>query len=165
MNGRQYLTVITGPGGEGASTRSVGGEAWRTDYTLTRQVLTFAIGGTDSFKPTALAPLAPPQDPTFKADPALAARGEAAFMRCFGCHGNRAVSGGSAPDLRFSPMIVDGNAFHQIVKGGALKANGMPPFADLGNGDVEAIRFYLRTRSKTASAEKEIAIKSAQNGR
>jgi quinohemoprotein ethanol dehydrogenase len=165
MNGKQYITVITGPGGEGASTRSVGGEAWRTDYTLTRQVLTFAIGGTDGFKPAALPPLTAPADPAFKPDPALAAKGEGAFMRCMGCHGNRAVSGGSAPDLRYSPMIVDGNAFHQIVKAGALKANGMPPFADMSDGDVEAIRFYLRTRSKTASAEKEMAIKAARDGR
>jgi quinohemoprotein ethanol dehydrogenase len=127
-------------------------------------VLTFVIGGNDSFKPAPLPPLVTPADPTFKADPALAAKGEAAFIRCMGCHGNRAVSGGSAPDLRFSAMIVAGDAFHQIVKGGALKANGMPPFADLADGDVEAIRFYLRTRSKTASAEKEIAIKSAQDG-
>ncbi|SDC92798.1 quinohemoprotein ethanol dehydrogenase [Sphingomonas sp. YR710] len=165
MNGKQYITVITGPGGEGASTRSIGGEAWRTDYRLTRQVLTFAIGGTDGFKPTALPPLAIPADPTFKPDAALAAKGEATFIRCMGCHGNRAVSGGSAPDLRYSPMIVNALAFRQIVKGGALKANGMPPFDDIADTDVEAIRFYLRTRSKLAPAEVAAAIKLVREGK
>jgi quinohemoprotein ethanol dehydrogenase len=166
VNGKQYVTVITGSGGEGAGMRTLGGEAWRTDYRLPRQVLTFAIGGTDKITPTALPPLTPPADPGFKPDLARAQKGAMMFgvNGCLACHGWNAVGGGAAPDLRYSPIIVDPNVFRQVVQGGMLKPNGMPQFAEIGDADLETIRFYLRTRAQQAPAEHAAAVKQAGAG-
>jgi len=163
INGKQYVTVITGSGGDGASVRTLGNEAWRTDYRLPRRVLTFAIDGADPLQASPPPPLVPPADPDFKPNPTLAAAGGMVFMMngCLACHGWNAVGGGQAPDLRYSPAIVDAATVHAIVKEGVLRANGMPQFADISDADLEAVRFYLRTRSKDAPAERAAAIKKA----
>ena len=71
---------------------------------------------------------------------------------CLVCHGMNAIGGGAAPDLRYSPMIVDANAFRTVVKEGTLKLNGMPPSPQLNDEQVEQIRYYLRARAKQAPA-------------
>lgn len=155
VGGRQYVTVITGNGGNGAGITSPGNAAYRTDYRLPRRVLTFAIGGADSIAPFTMPPLEIPADPDFKPDAARAQKGAMLFggNACLVCHGWNAVGGGAAPDLRYSPMIVDGDAFKQVVHNGALVPNGMPKFAQISDDDLDTIRFYLRTRSKQAPAE------------
>ncbi|WP_231636051.1 hypothetical protein [Novosphingobium sp. ST904] len=72
MNGRQYVTVITGSGGNGAGINSPGNAAFRTDYRLPRRVLTFALDGKDTIPPFQLPELAAPADPDFKPDLARA---------------------------------------------------------------------------------------------
>jgi quinohemoprotein ethanol dehydrogenase len=163
LNGKQYIAVITGTGGEGATTRSLANQPWRTDYQFPRHVLSFALGGTDRIEPTPLPDLVIPEDPSFKRDPELEKTAATVFATsgCMGCHGWTAVAGGGAPDLRYSPIIVDPAAFKNVVKGGALKANGMPQFADMTDAKLETIRYYLRMRSKQAPAEREAAIRKA----
>ena len=51
VNGRQYVTVLTGSGSQGGGILATGNAAYRTDYRLPRQVLTFAIGGAESLPP------------------------------------------------------------------------------------------------------------------
>ena len=155
VNGKQYVTVLTGSGSQGGGILATGNAAWRTDYRFPRQILTFAIGGTDvvpAFKPP---PQTPPADPTFVMDPKRIMPGAMAYAggTCIVCHGMNAIGGGAAPDLRYSPIIVDPNTFKAVVKGGALKPNGMPQFADLPDDQLEAIRYYLRMRAKQAPAE------------
>jgi quinohemoprotein ethanol dehydrogenase len=155
VGGRQYVTVLTGSGSQGGGILATGNEAYRTDYRLPRRVLTFAIDGTDTVAPFAMPPLTPPNDPDFKLDPKRAMTGAMAFANntCIVCHGMNAIGGGSAPDLRFSPVIVDRDAFKAIVKGGASKLAGMPQFAQLTEQQLEDIRYYLRARAKQAPAE------------
>jgi quinohemoprotein ethanol dehydrogenase len=138
-------------------------QPWRTDYQFPRHVLSFALGGTDRIEPTPLPDLVIPEDPSFKRDPELEKTAATVFATsgCMGCHGWTAVAGGGAPDLRYSPIIVDPAAFKNVVKGGALKANGMPQFADMTDAKLETIRYYLRMRSKQAPAEREAAIRKA----
>lgn len=155
IGGRQYVTVITGAGGQGSGMQSIGNAAYRTDYRLPRRVLTFALDGKDSIPPFAMPPLTPPADPGFKLDPAKAQAGAMLFgtRSCLVCHGWNAVAGGAAPDLRYSPVITDPATFRTIVKEGGLKMNGMPPFPQITDQELETIRFFLRTRAQQAPAE------------
>lgn len=157
VNGRQYVTVITGMGGQGAGMQTLGNQAYRTDYRNPRHVLTFAIGGADTIPPFTPPVLTPPADPDYKPD---AARSQAGFMlfatrACLVCHGWNAVGGGAAPDLRYSPTITDAATFRTIIKEGGLKLNGMPPFPQFTDKELEDLRFYLRTRAQQAPGEQK----------
>lgn len=149
-NGRQYVTVLTGSGSQGGGLLATGNAAYRTDYRLPRQVLTFAIDGTDTLPPFEMPALVAPADPDFSLDMERAKNGAMAFANnaCLVCHGMNAIGGGAAPDLRYSPVIVDKTAFRAVVKEGALKLNGMPPSPHLSDEQLETIRYYLRARAK-----------------
>ncbi|HUS17928.1 MAG TPA: PQQ-dependent dehydrogenase, methanol/ethanol family, partial [Chloroflexia bacterium] len=58
------------------------------------------------------------------------------------------VAGGTAPDLRASPIPLAGPAFTAIVSGGALESRGMPVFEELTDQELEAIRHYIRERAR-----------------
>ena len=164
MNGKQYVTVITGSGGQGSGMQTLGNAAYRTDYRLPRRVLTFALDGKDTIPPFAMPERVPPADPDFKPDPARSQKGFMAFAgnACLVCHGWNAVAGGAAPDLRYSALITDAAAFRAVVKEGALKAAGMPPFAGISDKDLEDLRFYLRTRAQQAPAEEKALLEKAR---
>lgn len=161
VDGKQYITVITGMGGNGAGVMSLGNAAYRTDYGIQRQVLTFALGGTDDYQPVDPPERLLPRDPDFASDPARIQNGAILYgiTGCIACHGYNAVGGGAAPDLRYSPTIVDSDTFNAILDG-ALKPNGMPDFPDLTRAQREDIRLYLRARSKQVPAE-EARLKAA----
>jgi len=164
VNGKQYVTVITGAGGQGSGMQTLGNQAYRTDYRLPRRVLTFALDGTDTIPPFTMPPLETPSDPEYKPD---AARSQAGFMlfatrSCLVCHGWNAVGGGAAPDLRYSPVITDAATFRTIVKDGGLKANGMPPFPQFTDRELEDLRFYLRTRAQQAPGEQKAYMERLQ---
>lgn len=154
VDGTQYVTVITGMGGNGAGISSTGNAAYATDYRLQRQVLTFAIGGTDDYQPIAPPERTLPDDPGFVADTASIERGAFLFgtTGCLACHGYNAVGGGAAPDLRYSPMIVNADAFRAVI-GGALRMNGMPDYPMLTPPQIADIRLYLRARARQVPAE------------
>jgi len=73
-----------------------------------------------------------------------------ATRACLVCHGWNAVAGGGAPDLRYSPAITDAATFRTIVKEGGLKLNGMPPFPQFTDKELEDLRFYLRGRRRAS---------------
>ncbi len=156
VNGRQYVTVLTGAGGQGAGMQTLGNQEIDTDYRLPRRVLTFALGGTDRLPALDRTLPAPPADPDFKPDLAKAQAGAMLFgtRSCMVCHGWNAVASGAAPDLRLSPTIADAATFRQIVKGGGLKMNGMPQFAEFTDDELETLRFYLRARAQAWPAER-----------
>jgi quinohemoprotein ethanol dehydrogenase len=162
-NGKQYVTVLTGSGSQGGGILATGNAAYRTDYRLPRHVLTFAIGGKDTLPAFEPPELVPPPDPDFKPDPERIKQGAMAFAygSCLVCHGMNAVGGGAAPDLRYSPAIVSADAFKAIVQGGALKLNGMPPFPQIQDEQLELIRDYLRFRAQQAPAD-NAALKAGQ---
>jgi quinohemoprotein ethanol dehydrogenase len=149
-NGRQYITVLTGSGSQGGGILASGNEAYRTDYRLPRHILTFALGGTDQLPPFEMPPLVPPEDPEFVPDEARVAKGAMTYAlnACLVCHGTDAIGGGAAPDLRYSPVIVNAEAFRTIVKDGTLKLAGMPASPHLSDEQIEDIRHYLRARAK-----------------
>jgi quinohemoprotein ethanol dehydrogenase len=124
--------------------------------TQPRRLLTFALGGDAQLPP---APprleIIPVSDPAFKPNAKAEQGGANAFgLLCVACHGSDAVAGGSAPDLRASPVILSANAFRGIVKSGALLERGMPRFEELSDVEVENIRQYLRSRAMDLAEKK-----------
>jgi quinohemoprotein ethanol dehydrogenase len=167
MGGKQYVTVITGAGGQGAGMQTLGNQELNTDYRLPRRVLTFALGGTDALPALDWPEPVPPEDADFKPDTARAQAGAMLFgtRSCMVCHGWNAVAAGAAPDLRLSPVIVDAAAFRSIVKDGGLKMNGMPAFPEFTDTELETMRFFLRTRASTFPAERTAMLAKQQGGR
>ncbi|HEX7873203.1 MAG TPA: PQQ-dependent dehydrogenase, methanol/ethanol family [Sphingobium sp.] len=155
VNGKQYIAVLTGSGSQGGGINALGNAAFRTDYQLPRHLLVFAIDGKDKLPPFKVPDLVPLSIPGFVPEPAKVMSGAMAFTgnACLVCHGMNAIGGGAAPDLRYSPVILDKDTFKAIVKEGALKPNGMPPSPQISDEALEQIRYYLRTRALEAPAE------------
>lgn len=148
VNGRQYVTVITGNGSAPGGFYSKGIAGFGMEYrTMPRRVLTFALNGKAKLPPAPpLRRLVAPHDPDFQLDKALAERGALLYRTtyCLVCHGPAGVSGGTAPDLRLSPVVRQGEAFKAVVRGGAMIPRGMPQFSELSDADLDALRQYLR---------------------
>ena len=144
--GRQYVTVMVGTGGSAVfSAETLAGIV--PDYrSQKRRVLTFALGGTarlppapPRFRPTAVA------DPGYRANPEVEGRGNMVYhSNCGQCHGVDAVSGGAAPDLRASPLLLSAGGFKAVVHDGALLTAGMPVYPELDDAQLEAMRQWLR---------------------
>ncbi len=152
--GRQYVSVLTGVTGGGALFGSLVGQFGWQARLHPKRLLTFVLDGKARLPPTPPpTPAVPIDDATFKVDVGLATRGSAVYGdNCLGCHGLGAVSGGSAPDLRASPIPLDGNAFTQVVRNGILVSRGMPRFAELSDDDLQSIQHYLRQRARESIA-------------
>lgn len=163
VNGRQYVTVIAGIG------TSVGlfgpmFAKYGIDYrTQARRVLTFAIGGKATLPPRTPYKAVAFDDPGFAPDAAKAARGGGIFGgRCAVCHGTSVIAGGTAPDLRTSPIPADANAFAEVVKNGALVPAGMPQFGEFSADQLDALRHYIRTRAEVLrSGRRDSSVGSA----
>ncbi|PZQ21508.1 MAG: PQQ-dependent dehydrogenase, methanol/ethanol family [Sphingopyxis macrogoltabida] len=154
VKGKQYVSVLSGPGGGTAEGGTPGMyQGWK--YGLqTRRLLTFAIGGKAALPPT------PPPDFTVNAidvpgvviDPAKVEKGAIYYaFACGACHGAELHSAGTAPDLRESGMAADYASFAQVVQGGALQARGMPK-VDIGDEDLRNIYQYIRWSAREAKA-------------
>lgn len=144
VNGRQYITVLTGMGTSGASFGPF--LPVSVDYrTQARRVLTFAIGGTarlpksEPYRPVAA------EDPDFRPDQKSAFNGLVTYsQRCGICHGVMAIAGGAAPDLRTSQVPVDADAFAAVVRDGVLVPNGMPRYEELSDAELYELRQFIR---------------------
>ena len=63
------------------------------------------------------------------------------------CHGPGAVAAGQAPDLRASNVVLSASAFDAVVRGGAMRARGMPRFPELSDVRLEELRHYIRQQA------------------
>jgi quinohemoprotein ethanol dehydrogenase len=146
VDGKQYISVLTGNGSQGAGILATGNANIRTDYRLQRRLLTFALDGTANLPETNLPARIPAIDPDFVPDEQKVVAGAMAFAHnaCIVCHGINAVGGGAAPDLRYSSIILNELAFKTIVKDGALVSKAMPANPHIDDEQLELIRYYLR---------------------
>ncbi len=101
------------------------------------------------------------QPPPNTANVAVVAEGKARYHRfCGTCHGDSAVSGGVLPDLRYSAALGNPQLWNQIVHDGALKSQGMVPFASvLSQTEIDAVRAYVTARANEDAAKKRAAAK------
>ena len=116
----------------------------------TRRLVAFSLDGD-----VELPPQAPPTVPQalassdFVVDARLAQAAEENFSTaCAFCHGRGALAAGMAPDLRASAVPLSAEAFEQVVRQGALRRNGMPPFTDYSDEQLEGLRHFIRAQAE-----------------
>jgi quinohemoprotein ethanol dehydrogenase len=151
VEGRQFVTIIAGYGGQGSL---VGGQFGWDFATQPRRVLTFALQGAAKLPGTTQrTPLV--IDETSVDDERKADRGAREYAaHCLFCHGVGVIGGGGAPDLRASRVVLNRDAFSEILRKGTLQIKGMPRFDELSPASIEALQQYIRA----------VARKSAQAG-
>ena len=156
-DGKQYVTILTGTSGVPAAWGKPVADLGLDYRTLKRRVLTFALGGDASLPAREIVKLEKPFDPDYRPDAAKEQLGDRLYhsMTCGVCHGYDAVAGGRAPDLRYSPVPLDADAFAAIVRNGALVSAGMPNFRGLTDEQLEAIRQYVRAQARDTSLDEK----------
>lgn len=154
VNGRQYVTVLTGLGSVISSWGPML-QKYQIDYkTLERRVLTFSLDGSARLPSKRPIDFSKPADPAFRASPESIAAGSAVFNgRCAVCHGFGAVSAGFAPDLRRSAVPLSKDAFEAVVLKGALRQSGMPMYDNLSQAELAATRDYIRAQAHDPSTD------------
>ena len=142
--GEQYVAVMTCGGGAYGLAAGSGALYAGMPHKLCR-LLTFKLGGTARLPPAPKVELPPLNPPPLTATPAQIQQGFHLFGRyCAICHGGGGVSAGVLPDLRHSGFLNTDEAFQSVVRGGALKEQGMVSFAPvLTTDDAVALRAYL----------------------
>ncbi|MCZ6658623.1 MAG: PQQ-dependent dehydrogenase, methanol/ethanol family [Gammaproteobacteria bacterium] len=155
IDGRQYVALLVG---WGSAFAALGGEdanalGWAYGRHM-RRLVTFSLDGK-----TPLPPLPPPEVPTpieapfFEVDETTALTGADVYGQCSFCHGDDALSGGSAPDLRASPIVLSAEAFEEVVRSGGARALGMPSFSNLSDNQLSELRHYIREQAELALGE------------
>jgi len=83
--------------------------------------------------------------------------GQASYARvCSGCHGDNAVSVKSIPDLRYTTLLHDANAWNEVVLAGVRREKGMVSFrGQLADGEAEAIMAYVISRANQDKAAEQ----------
>ncbi len=155
VDGTQYISLLVGWGGTGASmVGSIAAQHGWAYKAQTRRLFTFALNATTPIPaanpPVFPTPIAAPQ---FVVDESVIEEGSWLYKEsCSMCHGGGAVSGGYAPDLRASPIVLSEEAFRAVVLEGAKRANGMPDFRDFNAHQVKALRHYIRHQASVPQA-------------
>jgi alcohol dehydrogenase (cytochrome c)/quinohemoprotein ethanol dehydrogenase len=162
VNGEQYIAIEVGYGG--AYALAAGPLALDSHVKgNSPRVLAFKLNGKSTLP--AAAPAAPRvlQPPPNAANVAVVTEGKARYHRfCGTCHGDSAVSGGVLPDLRYSAALGNVDLWNQIVHDGALKSQGMVPFASvLSQSEIDAIRAYVTARANQDAARQRASEKAA----
>ena len=145
IDGEQYVTVASGWGG--AFVLGFGGVLPSGSVANVGRVLTFKLGA-DGTLPELEANLQTDYElPTLEVSMTeeVIAKGSLAYARmCGSCHGDQAYSSGLVPQLRFSAITKDAEAWRDVLLEGLLAENGMPNFAGRTDAEtVEAIRAYV----------------------
>lgn len=155
IDGEQYVTITTG---WGSAFALAAGFAYDEKVPSTvGKVVTFKLGGTGEIADSGLAPVdATPKGEAF-GSMAVISEGTVHYARnCAVCHGPLAVSSGVLPDLRWSAITANADAWKGVVLEGNLAANGMVSFAEYITPDeAEAIRAYVLTQAHAAAAPAE----------
>mgnify|MGYP002651956404 CR=1 FL=1 len=143
IDGEQYLAIASGWGG--AYALAAGFLFDPAVQPLNGRVIVFKLGAKGEIPDHKGIPVdRKPQAAAF-GDPAMLQRGLVAYSRnCMVCHGPMAISSGVLPDLRWSPISGDAEAWRDVVIDGSRAEAGMVSFSkQLSPDDAEAIRAYV----------------------
>lgn len=154
-NGRQYFAVTLGISGPPANANA--GHIRYPARTQAKRLMVFALDGDMPMpEPGNTTPESSLAAPEFEVDPKQVELGVKVFNSdCFLCHGPGAVSGGNAPDLRASPVVLSFDAMKSILKDGILRERGMPNFSELSDDDIVALQHYIRSKAEIWLAKGE----------
>lgn len=145
IDGEQYVTVASGWGG--AFVLGFGGVLPSGSVANVGRVLTFKLGADgklpDMEESAEIEYELPRLEASMSED--VIKQGALGYARMCGvCHGDQAYSSGLVPQLRFSAITKDAQAWKEVVLEGLLAENGMPNFADRTDAETaEAIRAYV----------------------
>jgi quinohemoprotein ethanol dehydrogenase len=161
VDGEQYVALEVGWGG---AFGLAAGELARDSHVASNlpRILAFKLGATaqlPALPPAALAVLDPPPD---TASAAALTQGKALYhMYCSTCHGDSATGSGVLPDLRYSALLKNSDAWNATVREGLRMDKGMVAFKDeISQADGYKIRDYIIHR---ANEDKVADAAAAQN--
>jgi quinohemoprotein ethanol dehydrogenase len=145
----QYVAVLAGWGGAGLLSGTLAAQHGWQYKAHPRRLYSFALGATQRMPLSPPpAPAVPVDDPGFALEPAKVEQGKVTYSHmCVMCHGGGAVSGGSAPDLRASPIPLSRDGFKQVVIEGARIPKGMPRFP-ISDAELDGLQSYIRSRAR-----------------
>ena len=144
LDGEQYVAVASGWGG--SYVLGFGGVLPTGSIKQLGRVMVFKLGANGAL------PEVIEEQPVERTIPAMldvseevVKQGAALWANsCTTCHGDQAQSSGLVPNLRFSPITTNAQAWKTIVLDGALASQGMPNFGKvLNEQQIEAIRAYV----------------------
>ncbi|MFT4940407.1 MAG: quinohemoprotein ethanol dehydrogenase [Paraglaciecola sp.] len=146
VNGEQYIGILAGWGG--IMPLLLGEAVQESASNKVNRMLVFKVGGKKQLAPLNVVKRAL-NPPVNVASVEEINRGRGLYQQfCFNCHGDTAVSGGVLPDLRYSPVNLQKDAWKQVVINGILSSKGMVSFERvLNENDAEAIRIYVIKRA------------------
>ena len=146
INGEQYVSIAVGWGG--ILPLNLGEPLRKAAPPTVNRVVTFKIDGTANL-PVEKAFALTLDPPISTASAETIDQGRTIYHQwCWMCHGDTGVNNGGIPNLRYSPVISDQNAFDAFVLNGIAEERGMPRFSDdLSNDDSAAIRAYITKRA------------------
>lgn len=166
--GRQYISIPVGYGGAASIGSNLMNQGWKY-RAQPRRLLTFSLHGKATLPPTAS------KDMTIKAvdDPSIrlaedaieAGRNLYVTYFCMACHGRDLVSGGTAPDLRESPIALNTEAFWTAVHDGSLLQRGMPQFGKMTRQEAMQLQSYIRAGARETLGTRKPKDKPAVGGR
>jgi len=144
----QYVAVAAGWGGVGAM--ASGAILADAKGAVNRsRVLAYRLGGDNALPPIEAIERPLPSPPELSASADEISKGHALYTRhCHMCHGDRAVSATSVPDLRYLSAEKH-QQWDAIVLGGILSDNGMVSFREqLRQDESDAIHAYITKRAR-----------------
>ena len=150
IDGEQYVTITTGWGS--AYALSAGFAYDETVPSTVGKVVTFKLGATGEIADPELSSIDKSPKADQFGDMDMIAAGSVHYARnCTVCHGPLAISSGVLPDLRWSMITGNADAWSGVVLDGNLAANGMVSFAEhLSAEDAEAVRAYVLAQAHAA---------------
>ncbi len=143
IDGEQYVTITTGWGS--AYLLSAGYVIEEPVPGGVGKVVTFKLGGTETIADVDVPVIEKtPKGEAFGDENVLQAGLVHYSRNCMVCHGPFAISSGVLPDLRWSAITGNADAWNSVVMDGTLSSNGMVAFSDvISADDSEAIRAYV----------------------
>lgn len=153
LDGEQYVTVATGWGG--AYALLAGGVIPTGSEAKVGRVLTFKLGARDTLAPVEIPDQPRVAPPASTATPETIAAGFRAYsVNCAVCHGDRAMTSGLIPSLRYSPLLADATLWNAVVREGARATLGMGNFSDAIDEEAsEAIRAFVISEANSERNE------------
>ncbi|MBS0483406.1 MAG: PQQ-dependent dehydrogenase, methanol/ethanol family [Proteobacteria bacterium] len=142
IGGEQYVAVTTGWGSSWALNN---GLYWKDKVTrVPGRLVVLKLGAKGAIPDNAASGVeASPKTKEFGTEQQVAHGLQLYAFNCMVCHGPMVQSSGVLPDLRWSMIASDPQAWRSVVIDGALKGNGMVSFASkISPEDAEAIRAY-----------------------
>jgi quinohemoprotein ethanol dehydrogenase len=158
IDGKQYVSVMTGTGG-GDHFSGFVNETATTRYGNFGRMLVFALDAEGEIPVPALLDREIPEQPVLEASAEQLKRGDVLFHNyCALCHGLNVASVGVMPDLRLM-STASHETFHEIVLDGNRASLGMASFADeLTPEDADLIHAYIVSR---ANLDRQKALEEA----